>query len=139
MAQLNKVFLIGNLTREVEVRYTPKGSAVAEIGLATNRSWKTEAGEDKEEVTFVNCTVWGKQAEAAGKYLKKGRPVFIEGRLHFESWEKDGEKRSALKVQVERLQFLGAPASGGGEGSQEHPKEAPQSSPPDDAQDDIPF
>ena len=118
MAQLNKVLLIGNLTRDPEVRYTPKGSAVADIGLATNRSWRTETGEEKEEVCYVTVVVWGKQAEAAGKYLKKGRPVFVEGRLQFESWEKNGEKRSSLKVHCERLQFLGSP---GGRGDAEAP------------------
>lgn len=106
MAQLNRVFLIGNLTREPEVRFTPNGKAVADIGLATNRSWKTETGEEKEEVCYINAVVWGKQAEAAGKYLKKGKSVFIEGRLKFESWEKNGEKHSTLKVECERLQFL---------------------------------
>ncbi len=114
MAQLNKVFLIGNLTRDPEVRYTPKGAAVADLGLATNRTWRTETGEEKEEVCYVSVVVWGKQAEAAGKYLKKGRSVFIEGRLQFESWEKNGEKRSTLKVHCERLQFLGSPAGAGG-------------------------
>ena len=145
MAQLNKVMLIGNLTRDPEVRYTPKGSAVADIGLATNRTWKTETGEEKEEVCYVNVVVWGKQAEAAGKYLKKGRPVFVEGRLQFESWEKNGEKRSTLKVHCERIQFLGSPGGGGKESdsagavsepSHSHPREAGA---PDLENDDIPF
>ncbi len=144
MAQLNKVLLIGNLTRDPEVRYTPKGSAVADIGLATNRSWRTETGEEKEEVCYVNVVVWGKQAEAAGKYLKKGRPVFVEGRLQFESWEKNGEKRSTLKVHCERLQFLG---SGGGRGGDVEGGEEPVSTAvggkssggPDLENDDIPF
>ena len=114
MAQLNKVLLIGNLTRDPEVRYTPKGAAVADIGLATNRTWRTETGEEKEEVCYVNVVVWGKSAEAAGKYLKKGRPVFVEGRLQFESWEKNGEKRTTLKVHCERLQFLGSSGGSGG-------------------------
>ena len=118
MAQLNKVMLIGNLTRDPEVRYTPKGMAVADLGLATNRTYRTDSGEEKEEVCFVNLVVWGKQAEAAGKYLKKGRSVFVEGRLQFEQWEKNGEKRTTLKVVCERLQFLGSPnrAPGGAEG-----------------------
>jgi single-strand DNA-binding protein len=146
MAQLNKVLLIGNLTRDPEVRYTPKGSAVADLGLATNRSWRTESGEEKEEVCYVNVVVWGKQAEAAGKYLKKGRPVFIEGRLQFESWEKNGEKRSTLKVQCERLQFLGSGGGkGGGDGEEGgSSSEAPVGSKsgggePDMEDDDIPF
>src|SRR4051812_10593967 len=126
MAQLNKVMLIGNLTRDPEVRYTPKGSAVADIGIATNRTWRTESGEEKEEVCYVNVVVWGKQAEAAGKFLKKGRPIFVEGRLQFESWEKNGEKRSSLKVHCERLQFLG---SSGGRGEEGPGEEAPSSAP----------
>lgn len=109
MAQLNKVLLMGNLTRDPECRYVAKGKAVAELSLATSRKWKTEAGEEKEEVCFVNCVVWGKQAEFCGKYMKKGSPVFIEGRLKFESWEsKEGDKRSTIKVDCERIQFLGA-------------------------------
>ncbi len=148
MAQLNKVMLIGNLTRDPEVRYTPKGSAVADIGLATNRTWRTETGEEKEEVCYVNVVVWGKQAEAAGKYLKKGRPVFVEGRLQFESWEKNGEKRTTLKVHCERLQFLGSPGGRPSESSGPAEKEtaavtAPAvskgSSEPDLENDDIPF
>lgn len=155
MAQLNKVLLIGNLTRDPEVRYTPKGSAVADLGLATNRTWRTETGEEKEEVCYVNIVVWGKQAEAAGKYLKKGRPVFVEGRLQFESWEKNGEKRTTLKVHCERLQFLGSStggSGGGGGGRSGDVDEAPEpssssqapsksSSPgePDMENDDIPF
>ena len=146
MAQLNKVLLIGNLTRDPEVRYTPKGSAVADIGLATNRSWRTETGEEKEEVCYVNVVVWGKQAEAAGKYLKKGRPVFVEGRLQFESWEKNGEKRSSLKVLCERLQFLGSPSGKSMDemSESEISSAAPSSSSkggsePDLENDDIPF
>ena len=149
MAQLNKVLLIGNLTRDPEVRYTPKGSAVADIGLATNRTWRTETGEEKEEVCYVNVVVWGKQAEAAGKYLKKGRPVFVEGRLQFESWEKNGEKRTNLKVHCERLQFLGSPSgrTTGAEASIPEGAPALAASPsskegpsePDLENDDIPF
>lgn len=155
MAQLNKVMLIGNLTRDPEVRYTPKGAAVADLGLATNRKWRTETGEEKEEVCYVTVVVWGKQAEVAGKYLKKGRPVFIEGRLQFESWEKNGEKRSGLKVHCERMQFLGSPAGRGSEGESAPPIEegappppshAPAAAPaskggaePDLENDDIPF
>lgn len=129
MAQLNKVLLIGNLTRDPEVRYTPKGFAVADIGLATNRTWLSDTGEKKEEVCYVNIVVWGKQAEAAGKYLKKGRSVFVEGRLQFESWEKNGEKRTTLKVNCERLQFLGSPGGRGAE-SEAPPPEEPASPPP---------
>jgi single-strand DNA-binding protein len=111
MANFNKVLLMGNLTRDPEVRYTPKGTAIANIGLAVNRAWTNENGEKKEEVTFVDVEVWGRQAETAGQYLSKGRPVFIEGRLRLDSWEdkESGQKRNKLKVVAERVQFLGAP------------------------------
>jgi single-strand DNA-binding protein len=124
MASYNKVLLMGNLTRDPEVKYTPKGTALANLGLAVNRRWTTETGEQKEEVTFVDVEVWGRQAETAGQYLAKGRPVFIEGRLKLDSWEdkESGQKRNKLKVVAERVQFLGAP-SGGGRG--EFKDEAP--------------
>ena len=108
MAQLNKVLLIGNLTRDPEVRYTPRGQAVCEVPMATNRKWVTDSGEEKEEVCFVTVLIWGKQAELAGKHLKKGSPIFVEGRLQWETWEKNGEKRSAVKVYCERFQFISA-------------------------------
>ena len=104
--QLNKTLTAGNLTRDPEVRYTPKGAAVAEIGLASNRSWTSESGEKKEEVCYVTVICWNKQAEACGKYLKKGDPVLVEGRLKFETWEKNGEKRSCHKIEAERVHFL---------------------------------
>ena len=104
--QLNKTLTAGNLTRDPEVRYTPKGIAVAEIGLASNRTWRTESGEQKEEVCFITVIAWGKQAESVGKYLKKGDPIFVEGRLKFESWEKNGEKRFTHKIEAERVHFL---------------------------------
>ena len=112
MASYNKVLLMGNLTRDPEVKYTPKGTALANLGLAVNRRWTTETGEQKEEVTFVDVEVWGRQAETAGQYLSKGRPVFIEGRLKLDSWEdkESGQKRNKLKVVAERVQFLGAPS-----------------------------
>ena len=111
MASYNKVLLMGNLTRDPEVRYTPKGTAIANIGLAVNRVYKTESGEQKEEVTFVDIEVWGRQAETVGQYLSKGRPVFVEGRLKLDSWEdkESGQRRNKLKVVAERVQFLGAP------------------------------
>jgi single-strand DNA-binding protein len=111
MASYNKVLLLGNLTRDPEVRYTPKGTAIANIGLAVNRSYTTDTGEVKEEVCFVDIEVWGRQAETAGQYLSKGRPVFVEGRLRFDQWDdkETGQKRSKLKVVGERIQFLGAP------------------------------
>jgi single-strand DNA-binding protein len=112
MASYNKVLLMGNLTRDPEVKYTPKGTALANLGLAVNRRWTTETGEQKEEVTFVDVEVWGRQAETAGQYLSKGRPVFVEGRLKLDSWEdkESGQKRNKLKVVAERVQFLGAPS-----------------------------
>lgn len=109
MANLNKVMLIGNLTREPEVKYTPKGTAIAQLGLAVNRSWKNDAGEKQEETTFVDVELFGRVAEIAGEYLKKGRPVFIEGRLKLDSWDdkQTGEKRNKMKVIGEQLQLLG--------------------------------
>ncbi len=108
MANLNKVFLIGNLTRDPELRYTPNGTAVANLGLAVNRRFKDSSGELKEEVCFLTVTVWDKQAEACCQYLKKGRPVFVEGVLQSRFWEtSDGQKRSAIDVRAERVQFLG--------------------------------
>jgi len=119
MASVNKVMLIGNLTRDPEVRYTPKGSAVADIGLAINRYFTLENGEKREETTFVDVVLWGRQAELAQQYLSKGRPVFIEGRLQLDSWEDktSGQKRSKLRVVGENMQFLGSPKDGGGGGS----------------------
>lgn len=118
MASYNKVFLLGNLTRDPEVRYTPKGSAVADIGIAVNRQYTLDNGEKREEVTFVDVTLWGRQAEVAGEYLKKGRSVFIEGRLQLDTWDDkaSGQKRSKLKVIGEMMQMLGGRPSGGGGG-----------------------
>ncbi len=151
MASFNKVLLLGNLTRDPEVRYTPKGSAVADLGLAVNRNYTTESGEKREEVTFVDVTFWGRTAEVAGEYLKKGRSVFIEGRLQLDTWDdkQSGQKRSKLKVIGETMQMLGGRPGGGsgasegeeGERSARAGKAAPPpkaaSSEPDD--DEIPF
>lgn len=113
MANLNKVFLIGNLTRDPELRYTPGGTAVANLGIAVNRRFKDSSGELKEEVCFLTVTVWDKQAEACCQYLKKGRPVFVEGVLQSRFWEtSDGQKRSAIDVRAERVQFLGSYGGG---------------------------
>ena len=120
MPNLNKVMLIGNLTRDPEVKFTPKGTAIAELGLAINRTWKNESGEKQEETTFVDVTLWGRQAEIAKEYLTKGRPVYIEGRLQLDSWDdkQTGQKRTKLKVTGEQMQLLGGRdgASGGGGG-----------------------
>src|SRR6476469_1141484 len=120
MASFNKVILLGNLTRDPEVRYTPTGTAVTELGMAVNRVYTAENGEKREETTFVDVTLWGRTAEIAGEYLKKGRPVFIEGRLQLDTWDdkQSGQKRSKLKVVGEGLQLLGGrPVGGGGGGS----------------------
>jgi len=117
MANFNKVILMGNLTRDPELRYTPKGTAIAKIGLAVNRVWTNEAGEKKEDVTFVDVEVWGRTAENVGQYMRKGRPILIEGRLKLDQWDdkQTGQKKSKLGVVAETVQFLGS-ASGAGEG-----------------------
>jgi single-strand DNA-binding protein len=127
-ASYNKVFLLGNLTRDPEVRYTPKGSAVADLGIAVNRQYTLDNGEKREEVTFVDVTFWGRTAEVAGEYLKKGRSVFIEGRLQLDTWDDktSGQKRSKLKVIGEMMQMLGSRPGGGGGGPSEEPEEPPR-------------
>jgi single-strand DNA-binding protein len=158
MANLNKVMLIGNLTRDPELRYTPKGTAVADISLAINRVWNNEQNQKQEETIFVDVTLWGRQAELAQQYLTKGRGAYIEGRLQMDTWDdkETGKKRSKLKVIGENLQFLpdgrgsqGGGSSGGqGGGGQSRPPQQrsgpPQgasAAPQDDFQeeDDIPF
>ena len=108
MASLNKVFLIGNLTRPPELRYTPSGTAVADLRLAVNRNYTTQGGEKREETCFLTVVVWGKQAESCGEYLDKGSPIMVEGRLQTRDWEtKDGQKRNVVEVVAERVQFMG--------------------------------
>jgi single-strand DNA-binding protein len=115
MANLNKVMLIGNLTRDPDLKFTPGNQAVCEIGLAVNRKYRTKDGEDREETTFVDCEAWGKQAEVLKQYMTKGKPLFIEGRLKLDTWEdKDGGKRSKMRVVIENFQFLGAAGGAGG-------------------------
>ena len=130
MANFNKVILAGNLTRDPELRYTPKGTAVAKIGMAINRNWKSETGEMKEEVTFVDIEAWGRQAEVIGQYLKKGRPVLIEGRLRLDTWEDKNthQKMSKLKVVLESFSFLDSRGEGGG-GGESFRKTAPAAAP----------
>lgn len=125
MANFNKVMLMGNLTRDPEVRYTPKGTAVASFGLATNRKWTGEDGQQHEEATFVEIDLWSRQAEIAQQYLHKGSPVFIEGRLKYDQWDdkQSGQKRSKLKVVGERIQLLGAP-KGKADFSEQPPSES---------------
>jgi single-strand DNA-binding protein len=120
MASLNKVMLIGNLTRDPQLKYLPSQTAVAEFGLAVNRKFKSATGESREEVCFVDITAFGKTAETMNQYLTKGKPVFIEGRLKFDSWEdkNGGGKRSKLTVVVDNFQFLGGPGGPGGPGGQ---------------------
>ncbi|MEL6330155.1 MAG: single-stranded DNA-binding protein [Planctomycetota bacterium] len=113
----NKVFLMGNLTRDVEIRHTGGNQPVANLGIAVNRRFRTQAGENREEVTFVDCEAWGRTAEVMGQYLSKGRPVFIEGRLKLDQWEgRDGSKQSKLRVVVENFQFVDSRGEGGGGG-----------------------
>jgi single-strand DNA-binding protein len=162
MASVNKVMLLGNLTRDPEIRYTPKGTAVTDLGMAVNRVRTGDNGERIEEVTYVDVTLWGRQAELAGQYLGKGRPVFIEGRLQLDQWDdkQSGQKRSSLRVVGENMQFLpggGGGGNGGGNypqgGSSSEEDEGPQrQAPPSSSQggaaasdsfdnddDDIPF
>jgi single-strand DNA-binding protein len=149
MANFNKVILAGNLTRDPELRYTPKGTAIARITLAINRNWKTETGEMKEEVTFVDIDAFGKQAETIGQYFKKGRPMLMEGRLKYDTWDdkQTNQKRSKLGVVLEGFQFIdgnrGAEASPGGS-----PRPARTATPPPEpngepepppVEDDVPF
>ena len=119
MPNLNRVMLMGNLTRDPELRFTPNNTAVCQVGMAINRRWKDPNGEQKEEVTFVDCEAWGRTAEVINQYLRKGRPIFIEGRLKLDQWQdKEGNNRSKLKVVVESFEFIDSkPADGSGGGS----------------------
>jgi len=162
MASFNKVILMGNLTRDPELRYTPKGMAVAKIGLAVNRTWRNEAGEQKEEVTFIDVDIWGRTAENVGQYMRKGSPILIEGRLKLDQWDdkQTGQKRSRLGVTAETVQFLSggnrAPGAAGESGSVSTTAPAartraaapspassaegdPDSPPPHEGEDDVPF
>lgn len=115
MASYNRVILLGNLTRDPEVRYTPQGTAVCDVGIAVNERRKNAAGEWVDEVVYVDVTLWGRTAEVAGEYLTKGSPLLIEGRLRLDTWEsQDGQKRSRLRVVGERMQMLGSRGSGEG-------------------------
>lgn len=142
MANLNKVMLIGNLTRDPQLRYTPNQTAVVEFGLATNRKYKGQDGTLKEDTCFVDCVAFAKPAETINKYLNKGSSLFVEGRLTFDSWTaQDGTKRSRLRVTVENFQFLGSPSRQNSQGSSSN--NAPQGGNDDFApapmDDDIPF
>jgi single-strand DNA-binding protein len=146
MANLNRVLLIGNLTRDPDVRYTPKGTAVADLSIAINRYIRSDDGNEKEEVTYVDVILWARLAEISGQFLKKGKPVFIEGRLHLDTWEdkQTGQKRSRLRVIAESMQLL-APRNGNGQpaapsqsdsASRQTQREDPRT---DIEPDDIPF
>src|SRR3954465_10936713 len=153
MASFNKVILLGNLTRDPEIRYTPKGSAVCDLGVAVNRQYTLENGERREEVTYVDVVLWARLAEIAAEYLKKGRPVFIEGRLQLDIWDdkQSGQKRSKLRVIGENMQMLGSRGAGGGAGAAEGgdeerparaatpPPKASASAPAEPDDDEIPF
>jgi single-strand DNA-binding protein len=158
MASFNKVILAGNLTRDPELRYTPKGTAVAKIGLAVNRTWKGETGETKEEVTFVDVEAFGRTAEVIAQYLKKGRPILMEGRLRYDTWEDKNthQKQSKLKVVLENFSFIdskGSDAGGATPGEVARPRptaapaaagappapEAAESEGPPPEEDDVPF
>jgi single-strand DNA-binding protein len=130
MASFNRVLLMGNLTRDPQLKYLPSQTAVAEFGVACNRKFRTANGEDREEVTFVDVTAFGKQAEVINQYMNKGKPIFIEGRLKFDSWEdkQGGGKRSKLTVVVENFQFVGGRDGGGGGGGGGHPGNEDQES-----------
>jgi single-strand DNA-binding protein len=166
MPNLNKVLLMGNLTRDPEIKYTPKGTAIANFGIAVNRVYSSgEGGEKKEEVTFIDIEAWGRTAEVIGEYFKKGKPIFIEGRLKLDQWDdkQTGKKMSKLRVVADSFEFLGTregggAGGGGGEYSEGRPSEGrpqsrpaasrpaapPQKRPPADPdldapEDDIPF
>ena len=139
MPSYNKIILMGNLTRDPLLSYLPSETPVCEFGLAVNRRWKKD-GQDMEEVCFVDCRIYGKQAETFNQYMEKGKPVLVEGRLQFDRWEKDGQKRSKHRVNVQSFQFIG----GRDDGQQAQPRaSAPPSQdtplPPAPDDDDIPF
>lgn len=116
MASYNRVILVGNLTRDIELKYTQGGTAVTDIGMAVNDRRKTATGEWVDETTFVDVTLWGRTAEVASEYLGKGSPILIEGRLKLDTWETEGQKRSKLRVVCDRMQMLSGGAGGGGGG-----------------------
>jgi single-strand DNA-binding protein len=136
MANFNKVILIGNLTRDPELRYTPKGTAIARITVAVNRTWRSDSGEQREETSFVDVDAFGRQAETIGQYLKRGRPLLVEGRLRQDSWEdkQTGQKRSKLMVHLENFQFMdggkGREGGGGGESADSISQASPPASAP---------
>jgi len=146
MASLNRVLLIGNLTRDPELRYIPSGQAVVSFTVAVNRVYKTQSGEKKEEPSFIRVVVWGRMAEVCGEFLSKGSPVFVEGRLQSRSWEtQDKQKRSTIEVIASNVQFLGRSGKPGAhppgeDAAEEHPSDASGDAPVEDVKDgDVPF
>ena len=159
MASLNKVFLMGNLTRDPELRVTPKGTPICQFGLAVNRQFKDDSGQTRDETTFVDIEAWGRQGETIAKYCSKGRPLFVEGRLKLDTWDDKttGQKRSKMRIVLENFQFLGGregggapggaaagPAEDGADQTVERHSPPPRSAPkpaaaPDNIDEDIPF
>ena len=147
MPNFNKVLLMGNLTREPELRATPSGTAVCQFGLAVSRSYNNPNGERQEETTFVDVEAWGRQAETISKYVTKGNPLFIEGRLKLDTWEnKEGEKRSKMKVVLENMQLISQRGEGGGYSQSDSAPPARESPPAsgsanksEDIEEDVPF
>ncbi len=152
MASYNRVILMGNLTRDPELSYTPSSTPICKFGLATNRKWRDQSGEMREETCFVDCTAFGRQAETINQYMRKGRPILLEGRLSFSQWtSQEGQKRSKLEVIAERFQFVGgAREDGGGRPAQapapsaateydDGPPSGGGSPPPAEVDGDIPF
>ncbi len=135
MAKLNKVFLMGNLTRDPELRVTPSGTTIVSFGIATSRTWSGQDGEKKEEVCYVDINMFGRRAEVINEYFSKGNPIFIEGRLQFQQWEtKDGQKRNALRVVAEDFQFIG------GKTKRDEGPSFPEGAAPNDVnEEEIPF
>ena len=142
MASYNRVILLGNITRDIELKYIQNGTAVTELGLAVNDRRKSSTGEWIDETTFVDVTLWGRTAEVASEYLSKGSPVLIEGRLKLHQWETDGQKKSKLRVVADKMQMIGSKSGGGATSSSSEYSEAastsnaPSAGPPDE---DIPF
>ena len=142
MSSYNRVILMGNLTRDIELKYIQSGTAVTELGLAVNDRRKSPSGEWVQDTTFVDVTVWGREAEVAAEYLRKGSPVLIEGRLKLDTWETDGQKRSKLRVVCERLQLIGRKEDGGEQRQATKPAPTPKpiaNVPAPHYDDDIPF
>ena len=140
MSNFNKVLLMGNLTRDPQLSYLPSQTAVVEFGLAVNRRWKSKEGEDRDETCFVDCRMFGRRAEVINKYCKKGNPLFIEGRLTFDSWQaQDGTKRSKLRITVENFEFIGGASGQGARQTDQNNTEKAGQAEQNVNSDDIPF